>query len=123
MVRRSSGPRCAHLDSLIWQIGHRLKPGVFLQSRRRLHLIKGIPLPGLLLAALVPFWEGARTLSRYALIAAPGICLLVMRGVEQVRQPAIRLLLVGSTSGGGISFCIRKCLSQPTLSSGLRMAT
>jgi hypothetical protein len=82
------------LDSLIWQIGHWLKPGVFPTNTPPPPLDQGIPLPGLLLAALVPFWEGARTLSRYALIAVPGICLLVMRGVEQVRQPMIRLLLV-----------------------------
>jgi hypothetical protein len=82
------------LDSLIWQIGYRLKPEVFVSAVPPPPLDQGIPLPGLLLAALVPFWEGARVLARYALIAVPGFCLLVMRGVEQFRQPVIRLLLV-----------------------------
>jgi hypothetical protein len=81
------------IDSMIWQIGHRLKPAVFTTSTPQPPLDQGIPLPGLLLAALVPFWEGARTLSRYVFIAAPGIFLLVIRGVEQFRWRAIRILL------------------------------
>jgi hypothetical protein len=84
------------LNSLIWQIGHRLKPGFFTSSDPTSPLNEAVPMPGLVLAATVPFWEAARVLSRYVLAAGVGFFILVSQGVERVRYPTARMMLAAA---------------------------
>jgi hypothetical protein len=81
------------LNRVIWQLGHRFKPGFFPSSRPFPPFDTAVPLPGLVLAALVPFWEGARTPSRYVLIAGLGFFNLVGLGLECLRSSKARALL------------------------------
>ena len=80
-------------NAAIWQVGRLLKPDLFFTPEPYGPFVRGAPLPGLWLAALLPFWEGARTLSRFAFIALPGFYLLVGKGVQGFRRPIFRLAL------------------------------
>lgn len=77
----------------IWLVGRLLKPALFFTLRPYGPFARGAPLPGLWLAALLPFWEGARTLSRFAFVALPGFYLLVGKGVQGFRRPVLRVAL------------------------------
>jgi hypothetical protein len=74
------------VTALIWRVGHGLKPDLFPVPEVPAQFEAAIPLPGLLLSALLPFWEGARTLSRFAFVAAPAFFIFVARGVERFRS-------------------------------------
>jgi hypothetical protein len=63
----------------LWRLGYWLKPVLFGSHQPPPQLVDAIPLPGLLLTALIPFWEGARTVSRYIFIAGLGFFPLVAR--------------------------------------------
>ncbi len=67
----------APINSVIWQIGHAIKPALFNTLQPPPTLETTIPLPSLLISAIVPFWESARVMSRYVLIAGIGVFLLV----------------------------------------------
>jgi hypothetical protein len=75
------------LDEAIWRLGHFLKPAFFVAEHAPAPFDTAVPLPGLLLSALVPFWERARVFARYALLASLGVYLLTGLGLEQVRRP------------------------------------
>jgi hypothetical protein len=75
------------LNEAIWRLGHFLKPGFFAAEHPPPPFDTAIPLPGLLLGALVPFWERARVFARYALLASLGVYLLTGLGLERVRRP------------------------------------
>lgn len=83
--------RLQPLNSAIWQIAHHFKPGFFTSVQPVPPFDKSILLPGLGLVALVPFWEGARILSRFALVAGVGFFLLVSQEVGRWRYPLARL--------------------------------
>lgn len=72
----------SHLNTFIWKIGHFLKPHLFVSPEPEGPFVCGLPLPALLLAAIVPFWESARVASRYAFIAILGILPLSIRGLR-----------------------------------------
>ncbi len=80
------------LTSLIWQIGQTLKPQLF-DTTLPSELRCAVPLPGLLLNATVPFWEGGRVVSRYAMVSALGLVPLAAIGLAMVR-PRIRAFLM-----------------------------
>ena len=61
------------VDSVLWFVGRHLKPALFTQAQPPGSLASAMPLPDMVVAALVPFWEGARVGSRYALVAAVGL--------------------------------------------------
>lgn len=82
------------LDEIIWKAGHLLKPGLFVSDKPFAPFDRGIPLPGLVLTAAIPFWEGARTLSRFAFIAMPGFFLLVAHQAMATSGKTGRLLLL-----------------------------
>jgi hypothetical protein len=86
------------IDQAIWSLGHYLKPDFFRPAEPYGPFVQGLPLPGLLFAAIMPFWEGARTLSRFAFVALPGFFLLVGRGLQASRrlplQAAFAILLL-----------------------------
>jgi hypothetical protein len=82
------------LNAAIWQTGHSLKPDVFPEAEVPPNFAEAIPLPGLLLAAAVPFFEGARVPARYLMVATPAILLLVAIGFDRLRRPWLQGLLV-----------------------------
>lgn len=79
------------LNRAIWQIGHVLKPGFFTTSKPPAPFDTAAPLPGLLLAAVVPYFERARVFARYAYPASLGLFLLAALGLAQVRRRWLRL--------------------------------
>jgi len=83
------------LDALIWRIGHALKPGAFTASLPPAPFDVAVPMPGLLLSAIVPFFERARVFARYALLASLGVYLLAGLGIMQVRKVWGQALLAG----------------------------
>ena len=81
------------LDEILWRAGHALKPDVFTSAQVPAPFDEAVPLPGLLLSIFVPFWERARVLARYALLAGSGLFLLTGLGLMRVRWRYARLLL------------------------------
>ncbi len=80
------------LNQSLWQIGRWLKPDLFDTVQLDTFFAQGVPLPGLLLAILVPFWDSARTLSRYALAAGLGLVGLAALGMQRLSMP-LRLIM------------------------------
>ena len=87
-------PGLRPLDRVIWSIGHRLKPDIFRPAEPTWPFVQGVPLPSFLLAAMVPFWDSARTLVRFVFVALPGFCLLVAGGLQAGRWRILRVALV-----------------------------
>ncbi len=83
------------LNDLIWQIGHWLKPSFFSTARPPDPFAAAVPLPGLLLSVLVPFWERARVFARYALLLGMGVFLLAGLGLSRLRYGWARALVAG----------------------------
>ena len=81
------------LNTALWQLGHLLKPDVFVEAQPPVPFDAAIPLPGMLLAAVVPLFERARVFTRYILIAALGVFLLSGLAVTRVRWGWARWLL------------------------------
>ena len=86
-----SWPALQPMNEAIWDLGHRLKPDIFPGQDAPPAFATAVPLPGLLLSVLVPFFEGARVSARYLLLAAPGVLMLAAMALEN--QP--RRWLVG----------------------------
>jgi hypothetical protein len=83
------------LNTAIWQLGHLLKPDVFKAAQPPESFATGVPMPGLLLSALVPLIERARVFARYALVGGIGVYLLVALGLGRVRKTWAQVLLAG----------------------------
>ena len=81
------------INSVVWQLGHELKPAVFPSELPPPEFEDAIPMPGLILAATVPYYEGARTTSRYMLVSAVGFFLLAALGIKRLRPLWIQLLI------------------------------
>jgi hypothetical protein len=81
------------LNEALWDVGHALKPDVFPGQNALPPFDTAVPLPGLLLTILVPFFEGARVPARYLLVAAPGVLLLVALGLERLPRWWLKLLI------------------------------
>jgi len=71
------------LTALVWELGHALKPGLFTTPQPAPVFEGGIPLPGLVLTAVIPFWESARTLSRFAFVGMLGMVALAAIALER----------------------------------------
>lgn len=91
-------PALQPLNEAIWDLGRAVKPDVFPGPDAPPEFATAVPLPGLLLAAVVPFFEDARVPARYLMIAAPAILLLVALGIERLPRvwlkAAVALLLL-----------------------------
>jgi hypothetical protein len=73
-----------------------LKPGFYFVGRSPVGTFRqAIPLPGLVLATVVPFFDSARLLARYALPAGMAVFLLAARGVAAFRSRWLRVVLSG----------------------------
>jgi hypothetical protein len=76
-------PLLRPLNQIIWWLGHTFKPGFFTGPSP---FEDAIPLPALLLAAIVPFWERGRIFARYALSASVAVLLLAGMALVEVRR-------------------------------------
>jgi hypothetical protein len=84
------------LNRLIWRVGDFLKPGFFFVGPDPPgDFRQAVPLPGLLLSTLVPYFEGARVFARYAFVGGLAVFLLAAFGLDRVRYRWIRLGLAG----------------------------
>jgi hypothetical protein len=78
---------------VIWQIGHFFKPEFFASDQPPYPFYEAVPMPGLVLATFLPFWEKARTLSRFIFIAGIGLFVLVGYEVGRIRRQGVRVLV------------------------------
>ena len=69
-------PIFAPLNRALWELGHFLKPAVF-PGDIPPDMANGLPLPGWLLYAVLPFIEGNRVAARFAFIGGLGLVLLL----------------------------------------------
>jgi hypothetical protein len=83
------------LNTLIWRVGHALKPAFFASELPSPPFDTALPAPGLLLSAVLPFWEGARVSARYVLVGGIGVSLLAGLGIMTMRKVWLQLLLAG----------------------------
>jgi hypothetical protein len=85
-------------DAAFWRIGNWLKPEFFTPQAPPAPFAAAVPMPGMLLAAVVPFAERARVFARYALAASLGVFLLTAFALSLVRvawaRVALALLLI-----------------------------
>jgi hypothetical protein len=88
-------PALRVLNAALWRVGHFLKPAFFTSSEPPAPFDTAVPLPGMYLSALVPFWERARVLARYAYLASVGVFLLTALGLTRARRTWARVLLAG----------------------------
>ena len=86
-------PALRPLNEAIWDLGRAVKPEVFPGADAPPEFAEAIPLPGLLLAAVVPFFEDARVPARYLMIAAPAVLLLAALGIERLPRAWLKLLV------------------------------
>jgi hypothetical protein len=77
-------PALQPLDDLLWRLGHFLKPDVFASDLPRPPFDRGIPLPGYVLAVFVPFYESARVVARYSLVADLGLIVIAAIGLDHL---------------------------------------
>lgn len=85
-------PWLAPLNAWLWSIGHQFKPALFPTPTPPPEYANGIPLPGLVLTVLVPFWESARTTTRHAYVGGLSLVVLAAIGLRTVPRPAQALL-------------------------------
>ncbi|MEZ4767827.1 MAG: hypothetical protein R2844_05305 [Caldilineales bacterium] len=81
------------LNALIWRIGYAVKPEFFTSGQPPPPFDTAVPLPGLLLSVLVPFWERARVFARYALLGGMAVYLLTALGVTRFRRTWVQIAL------------------------------
>ncbi|RPI51936.1 MAG: hypothetical protein EHM56_08940, partial [Chloroflexi bacterium] len=86
------------VNSAIWQVGYRLKPDLFVSAQPSAPLDTAVPLPSLVLSAVLPFWENARVASRYGLLGGLAVFMLSALALDRVRwrlpQVVLALLLL-----------------------------
>jgi len=90
-------PALRPLNQALWQVGHSLKPGFFVDDQPPAPFADAIPLPALLFAIFVPFWERGRMFARYALGASVAVLLLAGMALVEVRRLWPNRLTVGLT--------------------------
>ncbi len=83
------------VNALLWRLGYAVKPEFFTTNQPPPPFDSAVPMPGLLLSALVPFWERARVFARYALLGGLGVYLLTALGVTRFRRPWVQVILAG----------------------------
>ena len=81
------------LNLLLWRLGHTLKPGFFVEGQPPEWNMDTIPLPAMVLAVVVPFFERGRALARYALPAGLGVFLLAGLVLSRVRFRWLQVFL------------------------------
>lgn len=89
-VVRISGVQA--LNDTLWRFGHILKPELFPTELPHPDFRSGIPLPSLLMTILVPFWESARVMARYAFLTMLGAVTLAAIALQKIPK-LVRCLL------------------------------
>ncbi len=89
-----ASPLFTPLNEWIWQVGRQFKPRVFDWLAPPPAFQRGIPLPALLLTAVVPLWEAGRVMSRFGLVAAVALIPLTATALQSMK-PLLRWLVVG----------------------------
>lgn len=79
-------------NEILWKFGRILKPELFPTASPYPDFRSGIPLPGLFLTILVPFWESARVMGRYALLGMLGA--VVLAAIALQKLPALARILL-----------------------------
>jgi len=79
-------------NEILWKFGHVLKPELFPTELPYPDFRSGIPLPGLFLTILVPFWESARVMGRYAFLGMLGA--VVLAAIALQKLPALARILL-----------------------------
>ena len=82
------------IDLLLWRLGNLLKPDLFQSGTPPVSYNSGVPLPGFLFSVFIPFWESARTVSRYALVGYFSLVALAMYGIRYLPHKIIRYLFI-----------------------------
>jgi hypothetical protein len=77
------------LNFYLWQLGQIFKPHLF-EGMPPPIFWEAVPLPAWLAMIFVPFMEGARTISRFALVGALGFFPLVALGLGRIRPAWLR---------------------------------
>jgi hypothetical protein len=86
-------PAMRPINNLIWEIGHLLKPEMFTTAKPAPPFDTAVPLPALVVSAVVPLWERTRAFARYALLASIGLYLLAGLTLMRLRRPWLRVAL------------------------------
>ena len=73
------------INAGLWQVAHGVRPGQFESPTPEVPFAKGVPLPGYIFYALVPFSESARVLSRYMLVGMLGCVVLLSAGLNRLK--------------------------------------
>ena len=81
------------LNRAIWSMGHITERSVFPTAELPASMEGAILMPGMILAALVPFWKGARTSDRFMLVTGLGLFIMLSLGLDRLRPKWARLLL------------------------------
>lgn len=81
------------LNEALWRLGHFLKPEFFVGLQPQAEFVDAVPLPALVLAALVPFLERGRMFARYVLPASLGIYLLAGLVLTRIRWRWLQVML------------------------------
>ena len=100
------------LNQALWQIGHSLKPGFFADAQPPEPFADAVPLPALLLATFMPFWERGRMFARYTLGASVAVLLLAGMALVEVRRLWPNRPVAGSGAATRLwpaSCCSRSC--------------
>lgn len=79
-----AAPVLRPLNEALWGVGHALKLDAFPSPDAPPEFAEAIPMPGLIVAILAPFYEGARVTARFLLVAAPGVLLLAALGFDRL---------------------------------------
>ncbi len=80
------------LNAGLWRMGHWARPDQFVSLNPPVPFADGLPLPGYLFYAWVPFSESARTLSRYMLVGMLGCTVLLTLCLSRLK-PWAQLLI------------------------------
>ncbi len=69
-------PIFAPIDRVIWEVGQKLKPALFVTDEPIEELANAIPTPAYVLTAILPRWDTARVYSRFSFLSGIVLALL-----------------------------------------------
>jgi hypothetical protein len=81
------------VNQALWTIGHALKPDFFEGTQPPAEFGDAVPLPGMVLAAIVPYLERGRMMARYALPVSLTIALLASLTLSHIRRRWLQVIL------------------------------
>jgi hypothetical protein len=82
-------------NEAVWALAYKLKPALLEAPVPRPAFAETILLPEFFIAAVVPFWEGVRTVSRFVLVGGLGFFLIVAFSIDRIKYRWLKYVLVG----------------------------